>query len=53
LNEERALTVSSLILLPFKTSGTTFALMYHLSSFRKPGRALKESPPHQTLLFDL
>src|ERR671920_1009462 len=45
LNEERAFTASSLILLLFRTSGTTFALMYHLSSFRKRGELSKRARP--------
>src|SRR5687767_5345132 len=44
MNEERAFTVSSLILLPFRTSGTTFALMYHLSSFRILGASPQREP---------
>jgi hypothetical protein len=53
LKEERAFTVSSLILLPFRTSGTPFALMYHLSSLRKtrgePSRT-RRAHPAQTAL---
>src|SRR4028119_249158 len=43
-SDERAFTVSSLMPLLFKTSGTPFALMYHLSS-KKGGPPKREPAP--------